>query len=279
MNIGIICKNKSEDILPDLIGWLKGKGSEVYMEEDFAENLPVKGCAPHEMASFVEMVVVLGGDGTMLRAARLMAEKDVSLVGVNLGGLGFITEVSKEDLYDTLEKVLKGDYRKEKRIMLHAQVIRGGKKTADFTALNDIVISKGTLARLIDLQTIVDDTHVNLFKADGIIVATPTGSTAYSLSAGGPILHPSLRGIIITPICPHTLTNRPIVLSDEVKIEIALRSESEGVYLTYDGQEGFSIEKDDVVSIEKSFFATKLIVPKKSNHFKVLREKLKWGER
>jgi NAD+ kinase len=279
MNIGIICKNKSEDILPDLIGWLKGKGSEVYMEEDFAENLPVKGCAPHEMASFVEMVVVLGGDGTMLRAARLMAEKDVSLVGVNLGGLGFITEVSKEDLYDTLEKVLKGDYRKEKRIMLHAQVIRGGKKTADFTALNDIVISKGTLARLIDLQTIVDDTHVNLFKADGIIVATPTGSTAYSLSAGGPILHPSLRGIIITPICPHTLTNRPIVLSDEVKIEIALRSESEGVYLTYDGQEGFSIEKDDVVSIEKSFFATKLVVPKKSNHFKVLREKLKWGER
>lgn len=279
MNIGIICKNNTADILQDLISWFKERGAEVYMEKGDAENLPVQGCNPEELASFVEMAVVLGGDGTMLRAARLIAEKDVSLVGINLGGLGFITEVSKEEIYESLEKILKGDYRKEKRIMLHAQVIRGGKKTADFSALNDIVISKGTLARLIDLQTTVNDTHVNLFKADGIIVATPTGSTAYSLSAGGPILHPSLRGIIITPICPHTLTNRPIVLSDDVKIEIALRSESEGVYLTYDGQEGFSIEKDDVVVVEKSPFAAKLLVPTNKNHFQILRDKLKWGER
>lgn len=279
MNIGIICKDKPEDILRDLIDWLKDKGADIYMEESVADNLPVNGCTPDKLASSVEMAVVLGGDGTMLRAARLLAEKDVSLVGVNLGGLGFITEVSKEEIYDTLEKVLRGDYHKEKRIMLHAQVMRGGKKTADFTALNDIVINKGTLARLIDVQTIVDGTHVNLFKADGIIVATPTGSTAYSLSAGGPILHPLLRGIIITPICPHALTNRPIVLSDDVKIEIALRSESEGVYLTYDGQEGFTIEKDDVVVIERSLFTTKLLVPTKRNHFQVLRDKLKWGER
>jgi NAD+ kinase len=279
MNIGIICKDKPLDFLKDLIDWLKDKGADIYMEESVADNFPVNSCAPDKLASFVEMAVVLGGDGTMLRAARLLAEKDVSLVGVNLGGLGFITEVSKEEIFDALEKVLKGDYHKEKRIMLHAQVMRRGKKTADFTALNDIVINKGTLARLIDVQTIVDGTHVNLFKADGIIVATPTGSTAYSLSAGGPILHPSLRGIIITPICPHMLTNRPIVLSDDVKIEIALRSESEGVYLTYDGQEGFTIEKDDVVVIERSLFTTKLIVPTKRDHFQVLREKLKWGKR
>jgi NAD+ kinase len=279
MNIGIICKDKPLDFLKDLIDWLKDKGADIYMEESVADNFPVNSCAPDKLASFVEMAVVLGGDGTMLRAARLLAEKDVSLVGVNLGGLGFITEVSKEEIFDALEKVLKGDYHKEKRIMLHAQVMRRGKKTADFTALNDIVINKGTLARLIDVQTIVDGTHVNLFKADGIIVATPTGSTAYSLSAGGPILHPSLRGIIITPICPHMLTNRPIVLSDDVKIEIALRSESEGVYLTYDGQEGFTIEKDDVVVIERSLFTTKLLVPTKRDHFQVLREKLKWGKR
>jgi NAD+ kinase len=279
MNIGIICKKDSENILRDLLSWLKDKGADVYMEESVAGTHPVKSCTTDELSSAVEMVVVLGGDGTMLRAARLMAGKDVPLVGVNLGGLGFITEVSKEEIYDTLEKILKGDCRKEKRMMLQAQVMRGGEKTADFMALNDIVINKGTLARLIDLQTIVDGNHVNQFKADGIIAATPTGSTAYSLSAGGPILHPSLRGIIITPICPHMLTNRPIVLSDDVKIEIALRSESEGVYLTYDGQEGFSMKKDDVVVIKKSPFTTTLLAPTNSDHFQVLREKLKWGER
>jgi NAD+ kinase len=279
MNIGIICKKDSENILRDLLSWLKDKGADVYMEESVAGTHPVKSCTTDELSSAVEMVVVLGGDGTMLRAARLMAGKDVPLVGVNLGGLGFITEVSKEEIYDTLEKILKGDCRKEKRMMLQAQVMRGDEKTADFMALNDIVINKGTLARLIDLQTIVDGNHVNQFKADGIIAATPTGSTAYSLSAGGPILHPSLRGIIITPICPHMLTNRPIVLSDDVKIEIALRSESEGVYLTYDGQEGFSMKKDDVVVIKKSPFTTTLLAPTNSDHFQVLREKLKWGER
>lgn len=279
MNVGIICKKESEAIIKDLLRWLKDKGADVYMEESAAGTLPVKGCAPHELSSAVEMVVVLGGDGTMLRAARLMAERDIPLVGINLGGLGFITEISKEEIYDTLEKILKGDCRKEKRMMLQAQVMRGSKKTADFTALNDIVINNGTLARLIDLQTIVNGKHVNQFKADGIIAATPTGSTAYSLSAGGPILHPSLRGIIITPICPHMLTNRPIVLSDDVKIEIVLRSKSEGVYLTYDGQEGFSMEKDDVVVVSKSPFTTTLLVPAKRDHFQVLREKLKWGER
>jgi NAD+ kinase len=281
MKIGIILRKGRPEpagILKDLLPWLDDRGAEVYMEDREGKVPGVKTCAMEEMPSLVEAVVVLGGDGTMLGAARLMAEKGIPLLGVNLGGLGFITEVHKGEIYDALEKILSDECLKEKRMMLQAQVLRDGKVQAEFTALNDIVVNK-TLAKIIDLETSISGAYVTHFKADGLIVATPTGSTAYSLSANGPILYPTLHGIVLTPICPHTLTNRPIVLADDVEIEITLKSESEGVLLTHDGLVGFTMMKGDKVVIKKSPHATTLLMPCDRDHFLTLRQKLKWGER
>ena len=239
----------------------------------------MKGYSRSEMPSLVDMIIVLGGDGTMLNVARLVCERGVPILGVNLGGLGFITEVQKEEVCNAMDKTLSGEYAVEERLMLTAHIHRHGEKIAEYTVLNDVVINKGALARIIDLETYINKAYVTLFKADGLIVSTPTGSTAYSLSAGGPVLYPTLDCIILTPICPHTLTNRPTVLPDDVLIEIILKSVSEDVFLTLDGQVGFSLRKDDVVEIKRSPFKTRLIIPFERDYFQILRTKLKWGER
>ena len=280
--IGIVSKaGRSEpiEILKDFLPWLNNRGLEVFLDTETASLLKMRGYPRSEMPSLVDMIVVLGGDGTMLNVARLVCERGVPILGVNLGGLGFITEVQKEEVCNAMDKTLSGEYSIEDRMMLTAHIHRHGEKIAEYTVLNDVVINKGALARIIDLETYINKAYVTIFKADGLIVSTPTGSTAYSLSAGGPVLYPTLDCIILTPICPHTLTNRPTVLPDDVLIEIILKSVSEDVFLTLDGQVGFSLRKDDVVEIKRSPFKTRLIIPFERDYFQILRTKLKWGER
>ena len=280
--IGIISKagrTEPAEILKDFLPWLNNKGLEVFLDSETASLLKMKGYSRSEMPSLVDMIIVLGGDGTMLNVARLVCERGVPILGVNLGGLGFITEVQKEEVCNAMDKTLSGEYSIEDRMMLTAHIHRHGEKIAEYTVLNDVVINKGALARIIDLETYINKTYVTIFKADGLIVSTPTGSTAYSLSAGGPVLYPTLDCIVLTPICPHTLTNRPTVLPDDALIEIILKSVSEDVFLTLDGQVGFSLRKDDVVEIKRSPFKTRLIIPFERDYFQILRTKLKWGER
>jgi len=280
--IGIICKaGRPEpiEILKNFIPWLKERSIEVFLDIETASVIGIKGWARTEIPSLSEAIVVLGGDGTMLSVARLACEKKVPILGVNLGGLGFITEVYKEELYDAMDSVIKGTCPTEERMMLYAQVLRQGEKIARYTALNDVVITKGALARIIDLETYINKSYVATFKADGLIASTPTGSTAYSLSAGGPIIYPTVDNIVLTPICSHTLTNRPIVLPDDSLIEVSLKSKSEDVFLTLDGQVGFNLKENDVVEIRRSDFKTLLLMPCERDYFQVLRTKLRWAER
>jgi NAD+ kinase len=280
--IGIICKAERPEpaeILKKFLPWLRSKGHEAFLDIETAEALNVEGYSRDHIPLLVDIIIVLGGDGTMLNVARLVGEKGIPILGVNLGGLGFITEVNRDEIFEAVEKVLSGNCSVEDRIMLAAFVYRHGEKIADFIVLNDVVINKGALARIIDMDTYVNKSYVATFKADGLIVSTPTGSTAYSLSAGGPILYPTLNSIVITPICPHTLTNRPIVLPDDCIIEIIMRSESEDAFLTLDGQVGFSLKKNDMIDVRKCDWTTKLLIPCERDYFHVLRTKLKWGER
>lgn len=280
--IGIICKTgKSEpaEILRELLPWLRQKGYETYVDIETASNLNIEGSPRSEIPSLVDIIIVLGGDGTMLSVCRLVGDKGIPILGVNIGGLGFLTEVQRDELYDVLENVLAGACTVEERIMLKVCVHRHSECIAEYVVMNDVVVNKGALARIIDLDTYVNHTYVTTFRADGLIVSTPTGSTAYALSAGGPILYPTLNCVVLAPICPHTLTNRPIVLPDDVLIEIVLRSESEDVFLTLDGQVGFSLKQNDVIEVKESPFKTKLLVSCKKDYFQVLRTKLKWGER
>ncbi|MBI4823199.1 MAG: NAD(+)/NADH kinase [Nitrospirae bacterium] len=280
--IGIICKaGRPEplEILKDLLPWLHAKGVETFLDIETATALGMKGHPRSEIPSLVEMVIVLGGDGTMLSVSRLVSEKAIPILGVNLGGLGFITELSKEELPSALDKILQAQCPIQERMMLNASVLRHGKRIAEYTVLNDVVITKGALARIIDLETYINKSYVALFKADGIIVSTPTGSTAYSLSAGGPLLYPTIDNMVLTPICPHTLTNRPIVLPDDALIEVTLRSKTEDVSLTLDGQVGFHLMENDTVEIKRSPFKTHLLMPSERDYFQVLRTKLRWAER
>jgi NAD+ kinase len=280
--IGIICKAgrpEPVEILKEFLPWLRNKGYEVFLDIETAGLLNMEGYSRSQIPSMADVIIVLGGDGTMLSVARLVGDRGVPILGVNLGGLGFITEVNRDEIFEAVEKALAGRCSVEERIMLTAAVHRHGERIADFVVLNDVVINKGALARIIDLETYINNSYVTTFKADGLIISTPTGSTAYSLSAGGPILYPTLNSIVLTPICPHTLTNRPIVLPDDFTIEIMMRSESEDVFLTLDGQVGFSLRKNDAIEVKKSEFTTKLLMPCERDYFQVLRTKLKWGER
>ena len=280
--IGIICKpgrREPQEILRGLLPLLKQKGCETFVDAEAAKALEIKGFSRSEIASLAELVLVLGGDGTMLNVSRLVAEKGIPVLGINLGSLGFITEVNRDDVFNVVDIMLNDGFKIEERLMLAAAIHRNGNKISEYTVLNDVVINKGALARIIDLETNINNIYVTTFKADGLIISTPTGSTAYSLSAGGPILYPTLESIVLTPICPHTLTNRPIVLPDNSNIEIIIKSLSEDVFLTLDGQVGFSLAMDDVIEISKSVYKAKLLVPADHDYFKVLRTKLKWGER
>ena len=280
--IGIIGKTGKTElagILKPLLPWLGNRGHEVFIDEETAALIGAEGHPRAEIPSLVDVVIAFGGDGTMLGVTRLIGDRGAPILGVNLGGLGFITEVNREELFDAIDKMLSGHCSIEERIMLTARVNRNGKYAADFTVLNDVVINKGALARIIELETYVDCNYVTTFKADGLIIATPTGSTAYSLAAGGPILYPTLNSIVLTPICSHTLTNRTIVLPDNVTVLVSLCAANEDVYLTLDGQIGFPLQKDDTVEIMKAAYTTRLLIPGQRDYFQVLRTKLKWGER
>jgi NAD+ kinase len=280
--IGIICKlsrKEPQDILKELLPWLNQRGCEVFVDQDTAARLNIRGYDRKDIPSLVEVVLVLGGDGTMLSVNRLVAHAGIPVLGINLGSLGFLTEVNKEDIYTAVEKMLSGGCAIEERLMLRAILRRSGEVIDQFSVMNDVVINKGALARIIDLEVSIDQSYVTTYKADGLIISTPTGSTAYSLAAGGPILYPTIENIVLTPICSHTLTNRPIVLSDQVLISIRLMSTSEDVFLTLDGQVGCALKTDDIIEVVKADYKARLLVAGGTGYFDVLRKKLKWGER
>lgn len=224
-----------------------------------------------------ELIVVLGGDGTMISAARIAADADVLVMGINYGGLGYLTDFRIEEMHSGIEAVFAGEYDVDSRVMLRAELWRGDEKLADGRVLNDVVINKAAVARIIEIDVSLNGLFVNSFRADGLIVSTPTGSTAYNLSAGGPIIYPSMNAVVLTPICPFTLTNRPIVIPDSAEIELTLDNENEGVVLTLDGQNGYAMHSGDRVKIRKSSTTLKLVQPPNRNYFDVLRNKLKWG--
>jgi NAD+ kinase len=225
-----------------------------------------------------DIAIVVGGDGTLLDISRRVAPLDIPIAGVNLGRLGFLVDIQREAMHVTLKHILDGQYREEKRIMLGAEILRAGQSIHSSEALNDIVVSKGELARLIEYETLVDDYHVNSARADGIIVATPTGSTAYALSANGPILHPTLEAIALVPICPHTLSNRPLVINSSSTVTIRmLDSGLQNTYVSFDGQSSVRLQDGDEVAIGMSKHRVRLLRPLDHSHYDVLREKLGWG--
>ena len=282
--VGIISRPRRMDVAkvaPGLLTWLQERGINVFCDSETAECIPssCKVKAREEIPAIADLLIVLGGDGTLLAAARLLGDRNVPILPVNLGGLGFLTSVTLDDLYPVLEQAIKGQARYSERVMLEARVLRQGKPVHCARALNDAVLNKAALARIIDLDVHVNGEFVNTFKADGLIVATPTGSTAYSLSAGGPIIYPIVSAFVITPICPHTLTNRPVVIPDTAKIEIAFAAGETPIYLTVDGQVGVELQANDVVSLNAAAEKLRLVRPQAKSYFSVLRDKLKWGER
>jgi NAD+ kinase len=268
-------------IASDLINWLEEKGCTPLPEAQLTRQLVYpKALSDAEVRDQAELVVVLGGDGTLISVARLFSGRDVPILGVNLGSLGFLTEITVEELYTRLEKVLEGNPRVSERMMLEVTLHREGQQIEKCHVLNDMVINKGALARIVDLETKVNRHFLTTYKADGLIISTPTGSTGYSLSAGGPIIHPLMSCIVITPICPHTLTNRPIVVTDESIISITVASSfDEKVYLTLDGQVGFELREGDSVEVRRALKTTALVMSRSRDYFEILRTKLKWGER
>jgi NAD+ kinase len=281
--VGIISKPKSDEavaLVPQLVEWLERRGINVRMDGEtaaYANRGP--GLPRREVPAGVELVIVLGGDGTLLSAARAIGGFDVPLFAVNLGSLGFLTAITIDELFPELERALRGEHRIGPRRMLHCEVLRGGRSISQYEALNDAVLSKAEIARMIDLDTHVDNHFVCVYKADGLIVSTPTGSTAYSLAAGGPIMFPQVNALCITPICPHMLTNRPVIVPDTSVIQILNRGADASTYLTIDGQVGELLQHGDTVICRQSKNAIQLIRPPKMLFFDVLRQKLKWGER
>ena len=280
---GIIAKRNKPEALSlsrEIREWLEIRGIKTVVDRGVAESI---GCSNpvdvKEIPSLAELLIVLGGDGTLLSVARLKGVEAIPILGINLGGLGFITETFKEETFQVLEKIVAGDFETEKRLMLKATVYRGEKIIGESKVLNDIVINKGALARIIDLETYIDGGYLTTFKADGLILSTPTGSTAYSLAAGGPVLYPSLNAIVVNPICPHTLTNRPIVLPDSVSVRVILKAFKQDVHLTLDGQVGMPLKGDDVVEAKKAGSYIHLVKSPYKTYFELLRTKLRWGER
>lgn len=280
-NIGIIAKNNStaRQAAKRLVEWLTARNKNVYLDSVTAAGLKRDGRDPAEIPELTDMIIVLGGDGTLLSAARLVADakRRVPIFGVNVGSLGFMAEVTLAELYENLRKALAGKLVIEERMMLTACVIRNGECISRYDVLNDAVINKGALARMMELRVSVDGSHLTTVKSDGLILSTPTGSTAYSLSAGGPIVEPTIHCFVLTPICPHTLSNRPIVLPDRVTVTARLVSPSEDVALTLDGQLGCPLLQDDVVEVKKAKNRVKLIKHPGKGYYEILRKKLGWG--
>jgi len=277
--IGIFSKLKpdiSQKVLLELASWLRERNYDILMAPETAgiigETSPLK---QEEIPAKADLIIVLGGDGTLLSVARLTHPFDVPILAVNLGSLGFLTEVSLSDMYGTLEQVLKGESISERRMLLNACLQRDGKTVQDDFALNDVSINKNS-ARIVNLEVHVNGQYMTSYRADGLIIATPTGSTAYSLSAGGPIIHPSMNALLLSPICPFTLTNRPIVIPSQSILQVKLITEEE-VQVTLDGQTGYSMFRDDLLEIKQGPTPVSLIQAKGKNYYQVLRQKLHWG--
>ncbi|MSO19058.1 MAG: NAD(+) kinase [Acidobacteria bacterium] len=288
--VGIISKPRKQnlaEIIPALVVWLRGKElnplfdreTAASLDTDLRNQLAVPVIARNELGAACDLVLVLGGDGTLLAAARAVRKDNVPILAVNLGNLGFLTAVTMSELYVSLEQILKQEHQIERRKMLTIEVISGEVVAATYHALNDAVMNKGAISRILDFETRVDGRFLNLFKADGLIISTPTGSTAYCLAAGGPIVHPSVDAFIITPICSHTLSNRPLVISDQSVVEVIVKTEAESVFLTVDGQVGLALHAEDRIRCRLSESHIELVRPPNKDFYEVLRSKLKWGER
>jgi NAD+ kinase len=281
-SIGLCLKQaqpKAAGVVRGLEKWLAARGLEVRVDEEAAEWIGGPGESREALAARVDLVVVLGGDGTLLSVSRAVGTRAVPVLGVNLGTLGYLTEIALDEIFAVMECVLAGDVRVERRMRLDVRALRGGEDVARYLALNDAVISGAALARMIDLEVGMGGLPVTTVHADGLIVATPTGSTAYSLSAGGPILLPEVAAMILTPICPHTLTQRPLVLPDSSEVEITVRFRGEGVQLTSDGQESVALREGDSVRVRRSEHPLLLVCSPFRTRFEILREKLRWGQR
>jgi NAD+ kinase len=283
--VGIVSRPRREDIarvVPPLLEWLRAHGAETLCDLETGEcvgALTGRTIERQELPEHVDLLIVLGGDGTLLSAARLAAERRVPILAVNLGGLGFLTTVSQDELFPILDEIFANKHRISERVMLASEVVRGGSVIRQQMALNDAVLNKEALARIMDWQLRVDGEYVATYKADGLIVSTPTGSTAYSLSAGGPIVYPIVDAFVVTPICPHTLTNRPIVIPDSVTLEIGFQSGENNAFLTLDGQVGIELSQGDRVVLRKAPNRLRLVRPARKTYYQILRNKLKWGER
>jgi NAD+ kinase len=272
--LAIVSKNNASAIqaAEGLQSWLAARN----IQASLLINEPEPNFPP--LPPETEVIIVFGGDGTLLSAARHYGQQGTPILGVNVGGLGFITAINLEKLYPILEKVLHYDFQVEERMQLTGTVIRQGEIVSQQSVLNDVVINKGALARIVELMTYIDNEYLTTYKADGLIVSTPTGSTAYTLGAGGPIVFPTLQTIILIPICPFALTNRPLILPDTVTISVVLDERSRDVYLTFDGQVGLTLQPQDIIEIKKGPGVIRLIKSPYKNYFEILRTKLRWGE-
>lgn len=281
--IGIISRPRRSNlsaVAPPLLAWLEARGLRILYDEETASALPKSANAltRQRIADQSEILLVLGGDGTLLAAARVAASRNIPILPINMGSLGFLTSFTLAELYPALEETLAGRSSFSERVMLQVELMRGGKVIEQDHVLNDAVVNKSALARMVELELSIDAEFVCRYRADGLVVSTPTGSTAYSLSAGGPIVHPSVEAFVITPICPHTLTDRPVVVRDSSRIEVTLGEYAESVYLTLDGQQGIPMQGADLIRVSRSPRRLKLIQPPKKSYFDILRSKLKWGE-
>ena len=284
-SVGIVVKPNHAEAWAtacELSEWLEKRGVKLlgkpYSEaaKPTDETCDIETVDTARFAAEADLIVVLGGDGTMISTARLVGDREVLVLGVNYGSLGYLTDFRIEEMFPTLELIFDGNFEIDRRVMLDTEHWREQEKLASGRVLNDVVINKAALARIIEIEVSLNDLFVNSFRSDGLIVATPTGSTAYNLSAGGPIVYPSMNALVLTPICPFTLTNRPIVFPDTAEIELKLMNGNEGVVLTLDGQTGYPMEAHDRVLIRKSAMTFNLVQPPNRNYFDVLRNKLKW---
>ena len=281
--IGIISRPRGSNlavVVPPLLKWLEAHGIQTLIDEETASSLPEgsKGETRQRVADASQLLLVLGGDGTLLAAARLAAPRGIPILPINMGSLGFLTSFTLKELHPALDDTVEGRFSLSERVMINVELERAGKVIDTQRALNEMVINKGTLARMIDLELTIDSDFVCRYRADGLIVSSPTGSTAYSLSAGGPILHPAVEAFVITPICPHTLSDRPLVIRNSSFVEVKLSGNTESVFLTLDGQPGIPLQPTDRVRISRAKDLLRLIRPPNKSYFEILRNKLKWGE-
>ena len=288
--VGLVAKHRLDPaagVLAEVAGWLEGQGVRAVFETETAVLAGLPPGRPtttrDQLPKACDIIVVMGGDGTLIGMAGRIAHAgvDVPIIGVNFGSLGFLTEITLQELYPTLEAVLAGTASIDVRMMLHAQTLRGGQVSAERLVLNDVVITRAAMSRIVELSVAVDGQRVMQVRADGLITATPTGSTAYNLAAGGPIAHPAVDAILLTPIAPHMLTNRPLVIPGTSTIDVMsrLHGSPDDVFVTFDGQSGHPLEADDVVRIRRAARPLRLVRASTRTYFDVLRQKLKWGER